>query len=270
MSPEEKLILALRREALKKTYEYLLEHDTHYDHGTRKHIAWNIKVRMNESDLRDPATRKEWGLKKKWDKRWEQETEKNHDLFWSCCEDGLGFVGDTRGKYKPMFPWITKDGDEFDYEIWQAGRSGGWLELYSFEGSMANVGDLDETYQDILEEEGDYQCSECVGHVLTVQKNGYTDYKWVRDACNNPETHTEEYYENLGRLIDCEANPDWLEKLAKFCRSLDEFDARRELEHQFAFRRQEKEEEWEEEAKKRRRRKAGQPNCPNGQKEVRT
>lgn len=270
MSPEEKLKLAVRRETIKETYGYLLNHSARYgNHGTSKYIAWNIKVHMFESELRGPAIRKEYGLKKKWDEQWEQEIEKKPDMFWRCCEDGLGFVGDTRGKHKPMFPWTTKDGDEFDYEIWQAGRSGGWMELHSFEGVAINVNDLDETYQGLITEEVDYLCSGCLRHAVFVQKVGYDEGKWVRDFCGSPETHGDEYYETLENLIGRDRVTEWLEKLAKFCRSLDEFDAKRELEHQFAFRRQEKEVEWKEEAEERRRHRAGQLKRPNGQEEAR-
>lgn len=243
MDGGEILKLELRHTKVKNLLEYLTKHDKHCDRSPH-HIAWNIKVRCNEGDLSDPKIREEYRLKDEWDERWEKHLEEDHDLFYDCCNNGLGFVGDTAGKYKPFCPWITEEGDEFDYELGQGGRSGGWLELYNFEGGKVDLDSLEDQYAGLCETEEKYACSKCTGHFIK-RENGPST--WKTTVCHNPEEHTESYYENLeNELLQ---NEEWLEKLVRFCKSLDEFDASKELTHQFAFRRQELEDEWEGERK---------------------
>ncbi len=248
MKPEDILVLEMKREAVKELLVYLTEHDTHSDRHDPNHIAWNIKTHAADESLKDPELRREYRLKDKHDERWEKELEQNRELVWNCCEDGLDFVGDTLDKKRnPFSPWTTKEGDEFDYEIWQAGRSGGWLELHTFEGGKVKPAYLKELYECLCETEADYCCRACEGHMIQVEvKGGYTGTynvpKWVREKCHGPGLHTQSYYEELeGKLFE----QDWLEKLVRFCRSLDGFDANKKLEHQLAHRRQQLEEEWE-------------------------
>jgi len=243
INPEDILVLEMKRDTVKELLEYLTEHDKHCDRNSNC-IAWNIKTYAADESLRkNPELRREYGLQDKHDRRWEKELEQNRNLIGNCCEDGLDFVGDTRCKGRvPFFPWTTKEGDEFDYEIWQAGRSGGWLELHTFEGSKVKLDDLEELYEYFCETEADYCCNECKGHMIQVKcSDGYRS-KWVRDKCHDPEAHTQSYYEELENKL---GEHDWLEKLVRFCRSLDEFNASAELEHQLANRRQQLEEEWE-------------------------
>jgi len=244
MDAGEILKLELRRTKVKDLLEYLTGHDNHCDgpYNPRR-IAWNIKVGCNEGNLTDPEIRKEYGLQEKWDERWEEELEVNSNLFYQACDDGLDFVGDTTGKYKPQCPWTTKEGDEFDYEIWQAGRSGGWLELKSFEGAEVKLSDLEDLYGLLCEAD---ICPECEGRFVD-SPDGKGGQVWHKTTCHDPEGHTESYYYELEN--DGLNSEDWLEKLVRFCKSLDEFDASKELEHQLAFRRQELEERWEEERK---------------------
>jgi len=247
MNAGEILKLEMRRTKVKDLLEYLTGHDNHCDgpYNPRR-IAWNIKVGCNEGNLSDTKIREEYGLQEKWDERWEEELEVNGNLFDQAREDGLDFVGDTIGKYKPQCPWTTKEGDEFDYEMWQAGRSGGWLELHRFEGFGVKLSDLEDQYGLLCETERSYICPECEGRFVG-KPDGSDEKIWCRTTCPNREEHTEAYY---GELEDEGLNNEvWLEKFVRFCKSLDEFDASKELEYQLAFRRQELEERWEEERK---------------------
>lgn len=242
MNPEDILILEMRRNRVKELLDYLLGHDRHSDGGPDR-IAWNIKVYDADYNLGRPELRQEYGLKEKWDKRWEKQLE-DGNFVNQCCQDGLDFLGDTYGKYKPMCPWTTKEGDDFSYELWQGGRSGGWMELHRFEGAEVKMDNLEERYGLLCETEESYTCPECEGHFVD-RSDGKQGWRvWHKTTCHDPERHTEAYYEEEDNGLDCEG---WLEKLVRFCKSLDEFDASKELEHQLAFRRQELEREWEEE-----------------------
>ena len=247
MDAGEILKLELRRTKVKDLLEYLTEHDKHCDRVPYR-IAWKIKVRCNEGNLSDPKIRKGYGLQEKWDERWEEKLEVNHNLFDQACEDGLDFVGDTHDKkHASMCPWTTKEGDEFDYEICQAGRSGGWIELHRFEGAEVKLDDFEDQYGLLRETEESYTCPECEGRFVNRSDGKQSGKVWHKITCHDPERHTEAYYEDIED--NGLADEDWLEKLVRFCKSLDEFDASKELKYQLAFRREELEERWEEERK---------------------
>lgn len=174
--------------------EYLLAHD---EHGGK--IAWNIKTHRAEVRKLPENLYIENNLDHYWDEKWEEYLDEHDELFGNCCEDGLGFVGSNKNRQ-----WDWRDYQ--DYDLYQAGRSGGWLELSRFEGQKVSLLVLEEYYEDL---------------------------------CNGVSSD----FEDFDELVES-VDHAWLDKLVEFCKSLDTFNASRELEHQYASRRAFMEEEW--------------------------
>jgi hypothetical protein len=211
------LKLAMERELKAELIDYLADHATHSDRYDSGRLAWNIKTYRADHDLDNKELRKEYGLKERWDTKWGETIESDDGLIWQCCEDGLGFVGDEKYRHWNWNEGMEEIGD-CTYELYQTGRSGGWLELHKFDGSEVKAEDF------IIPEE--YHCNSCSAD----------------EGCNEELHHDIALNEYLDEL-----DYDWLKKLVIFCKSLDKFDADKELEHQLAFRRQQMEEEWEKE-----------------------
>jgi len=201
--------------------DYFVDHDRHSNRHDGSCLAWNIKVRdfwLKEKHY------KEYGLDHKWDNRWD-EYERTHDVFWSCCEDGLSFVGDAKRR---IDNWTVYPGIEYEYTIWQSGRSGGWLELHEFEGMNMSGFDIIEDLKDIYYTEYDYELQDA---------DDDDDESCIRAK---KEAESAGVRAVIDRVIDS------FVPLYMFCRSLDDFDASEEYLHQLAFRRNPKEEEWNE------------------------
>lgn len=177
-----------------------------YDYGRTRGLAWNIKIYNNDETGHSGSEK----VNSKYDKLWEKYLKDTPEFFGWCCEDGLGFVGKKFRQYNwnEGVPGI----EECDYELVQAGRSGGWLILESFDGvGVSDLQDNIESFVDTLEEH----------------------------EANEGQDYAEEI------LDEIEGNVDLLEKLKIFCESLDKFDATEEWNHQCNFRRYNLECEWE-------------------------
>lgn len=170
-------------------------------------LAWNIKVGSCDTSGHKGSSQ----LNKDYDKLWEKYLEDKDEFFYRCCEDGLGFVGDKKHRQ-----WNWNDGipeiEKCDYELYQAGRSGGWLVLSEFDG--VEIAALKDNVEDFIQQVEDYEIDEqfdCADEVLD----------------------------------EMEGNVDLLEKLEIFCESLDKFDATVEWNEQCNSRRSQIEHDWD-------------------------
>lgn len=134
---------AIARVRMKEVLGYI---EDHVKHGGK--VAWKIKVYDDDRYLKNKKYRSEYGLKGKWNRRWEAfvDDEENYiDLFNQCCDDALYFVGDSRSSDFKSWKANWCEGlnglEASDYVIWQGGH-GGWLELFEFEGREVDPGDL--------------------------------------------------------------------------------------------------------------------------------
>ena len=134
---------AIARVHMREVLRYI---EDHVKHGGK--VAWKIKVYDDDRYLKNKKYREEYGLKGKWNRRWERfvDDEDNYiELFNQCCEDALYFVGDSRSKdfntWKTSWCEGLEGLEKSDYVIWQGGR-GGWLELFEFEGREVDPDDL--------------------------------------------------------------------------------------------------------------------------------
>lgn len=177
-----------------------------YDHGRTQGLAWNIKVWNNDETGHSGSEK----LNSKYDKLWDKYLKDTPEFFGWCCEDGLGFVGKKFRQYNwnEGIPGI----ECCDYELVQAGRSGGWLILERF----ANV-DL-------------FQYKDDIELLLTILQED-EDKIDIEDLC-----------ETLANIEDLS---DSLTALKIFCESLDKFDATKEWNHQCNFRRYNLECDWD-------------------------
>ena len=170
---------------------------------------WNIKVSGDYSGHSGSEK-----TDKKWDILWEKWLEEHKEnFFWNCCEDGLGFVGDKKTR---DYDWHGRipEIEGCDYELYQAGRSGGHLYLKTFDGQETNKGKF----------------KEIAGYL---------------DETIDIETDFSDVEGWIGDIDNILPGVDWLKKLLMFCESLDRFDATEEWNHQCNYRRSEKEAEWE-------------------------
>ena len=180
-----------------------------YDHDRTQGLAWNIKVHNNDETGHSGSEK----INSKYDKLWERYLKGYECFFDECCEDGLGFVGDA--KYR-QYDWNAgiPEIEAIDYDLAQAGRSGGWLILSTFDG----------------------------GEVSEVKDN-------IESFIYRLETHEADGNLDLAdELLDETENNnsiDLLEKLKIFCDSLDKFNATQEWNHQCSFRRYNLECEWD-------------------------
>ena len=129
---------------------YLTGHTAHGDAHQPAHLAWDIKVRFSDNTGWGALKRHPGGLalSHQWDERWEEYLQAHSEAIWErACEDGLTFVGDGKWRH---YNWT--DGlegcDGVDYTLWQAGRSGGWLELFTFDGSTVGWSDRADDWLD--------------------------------------------------------------------------------------------------------------------------
>jgi len=97
-------------------------------------LAWNIKV--NRIDTMGRGYGNPYKNDPKYDDRWEAWLEKHDgEVFEIVCEDALsGLVGKEKQRMFDFFeghpdPYL----DGIHFEMWQAGRSGGWLVLDKIE-----------------------------------------------------------------------------------------------------------------------------------------
>lgn len=134
---------AIARVRMKEVLGYI---EDHVKHGGK--VAWKIKVYDDDRYLKNKKYRNEYGLKGKWNRRWEAfiDNENNYiNLFDQCCEDALYFLGDSRSSDFKSWKTSWCEGIEgletSDYVIWQGGH-GGWLELFEFEGKEVDPGNL--------------------------------------------------------------------------------------------------------------------------------
>lgn len=172
-----------------------------YDHGRHRGLAWNIKVYSNDETGHSGSEK----VNSKYDKLWEKHLKDYECFFNECCEDGLGFVGDSKHRqydWNEGIPEIEKCG----YDLAQVGRSGGWLILSEFDNAdIAELKNNIESFIDRLE-----------AH----EANGSLDLA-----------------DELLDEIEDNNSISLLEKLKIFCDSLDTFDATKEWNHQCNFRR---------------------------------
>lgn len=175
-------------------------------HGETSGLAWNIKVHSCDTSGHKGSSK----VGKEYDKLWEKYLEGNNEFFYQCCEDGLGFVGDKKYRH-----WDWAEGlpglEKCDYELYQAGRSGGWLVLSEFDG--VEIDALKDDVEDLAQHLEDYESNE-----------QFDDAEYT--------------------LNEMEGNIALLEKLKIFCDSLDKFDATIEWNEQCNFRRSQIEDDW--------------------------
>lgn len=196
----------IQREIIKTELREILEYlEGHPLHDSR--LAWNIKVYSPDTSGRSGDCHTD----KKWNPLWDLFVEKDQGFFWLCCEDGLGFTGDKESR---QFNW--NDGipeiEGCDYELWQAGRCGGWLELHSFDGGSLDI-------------------DEAIGDIKTCLES------------EDPEDPEESGCPRDFLVGD--SSFDYYKKLIIFSKSLDEFDATEEWNHQCNFQRYLMEEKWD-------------------------
>jgi len=197
--------------------DYFIDHEKHSSRYNPKYLAWNIKV--DDYNLSDKHY-KEFRLDPKWDNRWDEYEERGCDIFSQICQGGLGFVGDKKTR---DFDWTVYPGKEFDYTLWQSGRSGGWLILTMFEDKEMKNFDICDDLRDTYDIECDYTLS-------NLSDDTQDDYIGTGESAGVRGI--------IDRILDKYVT------MYKFCKSLDEFNASEEYLYQLASHRQEKELEW--------------------------
>lgn len=212
------------RDELQEVVDFLAAHDSRYDRSERR-IAWNIKV--HDYDLPDEV-RKEFSLEKKWDDRWEEALNNDYNILDRACQDGLGFIGDEKSQhYNYIEGHEDKDLSTSNYVIWQAGRSGGWLELHSFNGTGPDIHRIRAVSEGGMWSFQEY-CDFC------------TSNKTIKDSDELDQLLTAYIDEYLGEI-------EGFKLLKLFVEEVDKFDAGNELRYQLGFQRQQLEEEWQQE-----------------------
>lgn len=103
--------------------DFVCGHAVHRERFGKAHFAWNVKVHGLDTSGHHPDFKNDPAF----DARWNELVEKDDELFWEACSDGLRHWLD--GEY------TTWPGDDQgDYKFHVEGRSGGWLCLTEIKG----------------------------------------------------------------------------------------------------------------------------------------